>query len=131
MAVSSTARDPLYLGGRTEAQISAASARTSEAGEQLRAARLHTRTEAETSQIELGTARESYLTAARATESARTSPTLAQARFEGGLADNIEVVSAQQALAAAEALGSRYLYEFYIARAKLAKARGNLLSVFE
>jgi outer membrane protein TolC len=122
---------PIYQGGRTEADIGAAAARIRETQEELRAVRLHVRTEAETAEIEMATARESYLMAAKAMESAKSVLELAQARFEGALATNIEVVSAQQALADEEALTSRYLYRFYIARAKLAKSRGNILSMFE
>ena len=51
--------------------------------------------------------------------------------FEAGLASNIEVVNAQEVLASAQSAAIRCIFDYHLARARLAKAQGNIRDLFE
>jgi outer membrane protein len=124
-------RLPIFEGGRIEADISSANARVKQVEQELRETRLRNEMDLRTAGIELAAAFESWQVATAASRSAETVLQLAQARFEGGFSTNIEVVIAQEAVASAQAVEIRCLHDWYMARARLAKAQGNIMALFD
>jgi len=121
---------PILEGGRIEAEVAAANARMKQAEEELRETRLRVEMEVQSARIAMEAASQASEASSRASESARTVLELARARFEGGFSTNIEVVSAQEALTAAQSAEIGCLYDWYLARARLAKAQGDILALF-
>ena len=130
-SVYATVRVPLYEGGRIEAGIRSAALKTLAAEEAVREARIQMDADVEVARIEVEAAFEAHAAAAAAAGAGRTAVDLSRARFAEGLSTNIEVVSAQEALAAAEAAEIGQRYRFHSAGARLARARGNVLGVFD
>jgi outer membrane protein TolC len=121
---------PIYLGGRVSADERTAEERLRVAEQMLKAERLRARAEIMSAQTALEASRVSYESARRATLAATTGLELARARFEGGLCTNIDVISGQEILAEAEAFEIETLFQYYVARATLARAKGDIMSVF-
>jgi outer membrane protein len=121
---------PLYLGGKIQNEIRSAALKGLEAEEAMRQTRLQVETDVRVAQVELDAAVRAHAAAAAALAAARTTVELSQARFEGGLSTNIDVVLAQEGLASAEALEIGRRYGYHAARARLARARGDVMSVF-
>jgi outer membrane protein TolC len=122
---------PVYEGGRIDAGIRSAALKTLEAQEALRDTELQIDTDIQLAQIEMQTAIDAERTASAAVAAAGRAVNLTEARFREGLSTNVEVVAAQEALASAEAaeIGRRYAYQ--IARARLARARGDVMAIFD
>jgi outer membrane protein len=130
-SVRASVQIPIFEGGRIEAEVEAAKIRIRKVEEQLRETRLQADTDVQNAWLEIRAAAERYEAAKKATQAARRSLTLAQARFEGGLSTNIDVVSAQEAVASADAVESRCLLDLSIARARIAKAQGQITELFQ
>jgi outer membrane protein len=122
---------PLSTGGRIDAAIGEAALRAREAEQEARQARLQSETDILTAQVALDAALSSHARAAEAVSAAHTSIRLAQARFGGGLSTNLDVLAAQEAVAEVEAAEIQYRYNYYVARARLARARGSIMAVFD
>ena len=129
--VRGTLRFPVLQGGRVDAEVSAADAVIRQVNEEIRSLRLQVETEVRTAAIELSAAAESYDSAADAATLAEKNVELATDRFEAGLSTDIEVVNAQESRASAEAAASRCIFDYYMARARLARAQGNLQDLFD
>jgi outer membrane protein len=117
---------PLWTGRRIESRIAEATARIGLAEQELRRAKLQIAREVRQAQIELDAARQATSAAEKAATAARTSLELARLRFVAGLATNIDTVVAQGTLAEAEDGEIRARYEQQLARARLARAQGNV-----
>jgi len=122
---------PILQGGRVEAEISASDAVVRQINEEIRSIKLQIELEVHTALIERNAAEEAYEWAANAATLAQKSLELATDRFEAGLASNIEVVNAQEVLASAQSAAIRCVFDYHIARARLAKAQGNIGDLFE
>jgi outer membrane protein TolC len=122
---------PIYEGGRIDAGIRSATLKTLEAEEALRDARLQVTADIQVARVQLAAALQAHAAAIAAVAAARTALELAQARFVEGLSTNIDVVTAQEALAAAEAFEIERRYGFYAARAKQARAHGDIMTLFD
>lgn len=128
--VGATVSIPIWTGGRVEAEVKAAKARRQVAEQEARAARLRVVEQVKTGMAEWKAAEESRREWERGRAAARESLELARLRFEGGLATNLEVVSAQGQLAQAEDAEIRARYDALIARARLAYAGGEVAGVW-
>ena len=115
---------PIYAGGRTKADVEQANARLKQRESEL--ADLHSRIE-----FEVRTAYLDVVAAAKQVEVAQTTLQLAnetltqaQDRFGAGVADNLEVVQAQQSVAAANENYISAVYQHNIAKVILARSLG-------
>jgi outer membrane protein len=88
------------------------------------------RREMEQSIVEREAARESLVAAQAARAAARESLELARLRYEAGLAASLDIVTAQGLLAEAEDFEIRTRYEYLLATARLARARGDVNGFF-
>jgi outer membrane protein TolC len=122
---------PLYEGGRIAANVRTAEIKTAKAEEAVRDARLQVESQLQIAKVQLDASQEAHAAAAAAVEAARTAVELAQLRFLEGLSTNIEVVTAQESLASAEAMEIGRRYAFHIARATLARAHGDVMAIFQ
>ncbi|MDR7426207.1 MAG: TolC family protein [Armatimonadota bacterium] len=115
---------PLFDGGITAAKIREAELRL----EQLKVvgAQLRQSIELQVRQgvLNLGAAAEEVSTARAAIEQAREALRIAQVRFREGVGTNLEVISAQAALAQAEGARVQALFSYNTARAQLERAVG-------
>ena len=96
----------------------------------MRETQLRVAADVRVASIEMAAAADMHAGAAAAVEASRGTVGLALARFGGGLSTNIDVVFAQETLANAEFDEIRSRYAFQLARAKLARARGDVMSFF-
>jgi len=115
---------PLFDGGVTAAKIKEAELRL----EQLRVveAQLRQLIELQVRQavLNLSAAAEELTTAGKTIEQAREALRIAQVRFREGVGTNLEVISAQAALAQAESARVQALFSYNAARAQLERAVG-------
>jgi outer membrane protein TolC len=98
---------------------------------QIREKQLQVETDIQTSRLQVRVAAERREAAKKSVEAARKSLELAAARFESGISTNIEVVSAQESRASADAMERRCLLDLSLGRARLAKAQGDITGLFE
>ncbi|MBI1358566.1 MAG: hypothetical protein GC160_29875 [Acidobacteria bacterium] len=117
---------PVFQGGRIQAEVAQARARLGQVEQERKDLENQIRLDVRAARIQLTAAETSARAADRAGAAADESVELAQLRFEAGLTSNIDVVSAQQDQARADELEIQTLYDFYLARANLAKATGNI-----
>ena len=122
---------PLWTSGRIESGIKEAQARRGQAEQAARQVRLQVAQEADQAVIEGDAARRSLEAATRAAAAAKESLELARLRFGAGLTTNLDVVTAQGALAEAEEQSIRARFDGQVAAARLARARGSVLGYFE
>lgn len=129
-SVAASLRIPIFEGGQAQARILEADAalrqRQAEA-EELRA-RIHY--EVRTAFLNLQAAEESVKVATGSVALAREQLDQAQDRFSAGVASNIEVVQAQEALAGATEVYISSLYAHGIAKGRLAQVLGVAESSF-
>jgi len=115
---------PLFDGGVTAAKIREAELRL----EQLKVVQAQLRQSIELQvrqgMLNLGAAAEEVATAGAAIEQAREALRIAQVRFREGVGTNLEVISAQAALAQAEGARVQALFSYNTARAQLERAVG-------
>lgn len=122
---------PILTGGRIQAEIKGARARSRQIDEQTRKTRLAITQEVRQSLLEMDAAREALAAAQEATRAARESLELSRLRFSSGLSTNLDVVNAQSALALADDFEIRTRYDYLLAKARLARARGNVNLFFD
>jgi len=121
---------PLYTGGRIAAQIAKADLATKELSEQERDLRNRISAEVETAIAQLKSARNEVTVANAGLALAREEVVEARDRFQAGVANNIEVIQAQDALARASDNQIAALYRFNQARADLAHAVGRIETLY-
>lgn len=122
---------PIWTSGRIGKEIAAAEARVKQAQEVQRQTKLSIEEDVRKSLLEWQAAKDALTAAEKATKTARESVELARIRFESGLATNIDTVTAQSRLAEAEDFEIRTRYDVFRARARNARARGNVSLFFE
>jgi outer membrane protein TolC len=130
-SVRATVSLPLYEGGRINAAVRSAALRTLQADESMRRVRLQIDTDVQVAGVELQGAVTAHASAVRAVTAARSALELARARFANGLSTNLDVIDAQETLAVAEGAEISRRYGFCAARARLARAQGQVLSVLD
>lgn len=130
-AVGATLTIPIWTGGRIESEIQAAKIRIEQTKMQRRDLDLQIAQEMKQSEIEANAALLSLRAAQEAVAAARQSLELARLRFSSGIATNLDTITAQGALAQTEDTEIRTRYEFHLARARWARAVGNVYAFFD
>ena len=115
---------PLFTGGRIHAEIARAGLEVQKFEQQRADLRNQVALEVKTALINLTSARNEVQVADLGARLAQEEVSQARDRFQAGVANNIEVVSAQDALARANDNQIAALYRFNQARADLARALG-------
>src|SRR5262249_7510589 len=129
--LGATLRVPLFEGGKTVGKVIEADAALQ--AERLRLEDLRGRIDYEvrTALLDLAAAGERVSVAERALALAREQLRRSQDRFEAGVANNIDVVQAQETLAEATETRIAAIYDQNLARAALARALGLAETAFQ
>jgi outer membrane protein TolC len=130
-AVGGAISVPLWTGRRIESQIAEAKARIGQAEQELRRVKLQIDQEVKQARVEMDATRQAITAAEKSAAAARTSVELARLRFSAGLATNIDTIVAQGTEAQAEEQEIQARYDHLLARAKLARAQGDVYSFFQ
>jgi outer membrane protein TolC len=115
---------PIFDGGRTKSEVQAASSRMRQAEMQLADLRAAVEKDVRQALDNLATREEQTRAAQKTLDLAQRELSLAQDRFQNGVADNIEVTSAQTVLEDARQAAVSSLAQFNIARLNLFAAMG-------
>jgi len=121
---------PLFTGGRIAAERAKVEIALRQLKLQEQAARDSIALEVKTSLAQLGAARNEVKVANLGVDLARQEVTQARDRFQAGVANNIEVVNAQNELARANDNQIAALYSYNQARADLAHAAGQMEALY-
>lgn len=117
---------PLFTGGRIHAQIARDSLELKKIDQSLQDERNQIALEVQTAAAQLESARNQVQVANLGDQLAKEEVGQSQDRFRAGVADNIEVISAQDALARADENRIAALYQYNQSRANLAHAIGRI-----
>jgi outer membrane protein TolC len=115
---------PLFDGLRTKGAIDLASAQSRAADVELASTRSAIYTNFAKAKAELGRTQAQYGAQRETVAEATEAYTLAELRYQRGLATQLEVSNAQLALTTAETNQARAVYDYYLATAALARAQG-------
>ena len=129
--VSATLSVPIFTGGRIAGEIKLAGLRVEQLQQELMRLKLAAAQERVRSSIELEAGREAAQAAGASAAAAKTSLDLVRLRFGAGMATNVDVVTAQSRLAESQELEIRSRYKAMLAKARLARAKGNLMAYFD
>jgi outer membrane protein TolC len=121
---------PLFTSGRIHAQIANASLEERRVAEDRRAIEAQITREVRTAADELEAARKAVEVAELGLRLANDEVAQAERRFSAGVTTNIEVITAQDALARASNNEVEALYRFNQSRANLARAVGSIESTY-
>jgi outer membrane protein TolC len=121
---------PLFTGGRIKAQTAIADIEIKKADQDLRDLKNRIALDLKTAGAQLDAARNEVDVANRGVELAREEVTQARDRFQSGVANNIEVITAQDELARANDNQIVALYRYNQARADLAHATGRMETLY-
>src|SRR2546428_326308 len=121
---------PLFTSGRIRAQISRADLELRKIAQQREDLRNQIALEVKTALAQLQAARNEVDVANLGVQLAKEEVSQARDRFEAGVANNVEVIQAQDALARANDNQIAALYRYNQSRADLARAAGQMESVF-
>ncbi|HKF52708.1 MAG TPA: TolC family protein [Candidatus Acidoferrales bacterium] len=117
---------PIFTGGRIRAQVVHDELELKKVDQNLQDERNQIALEVETAAAQLESARNQVQVANLGDELAKEEVQQSQDRFRAGVADNIEVVTAQNALARADENRIAALYQYNQSRADLARAVGRI-----
>jgi outer membrane protein TolC len=124
-------RVPVFQGGKVQAKVLQADAELQAKRAALEDFRGRVDFEVRTAALDLGAARERVEVAGSGLALSKDTLQQARDRFEAGVANNIEVVQAQDALAAASESYIASLYDQSVARAAMARALGIVESAYK
>ena len=128
--VGAALRVPLFEGGKVQARVREAEARAAQERARLADLRARIYYEVQSVFLDLKAAAERVAVAEGARALAREQLQQAKDRFAAGVADNVEVVQAQEALAAAAENHIASLYAQDVARLSLARVLGGVESTY-
>jgi outer membrane protein TolC len=120
----------LYTGGRIKAENAAAEIALKKLAQQQTDLRNQIALEVKTAVAEIESAKSEVEVANQGVDLAREEVTQARDRFQAGVANNIEVVTAQDELSRANDNQITALYRYNQARADLARATGRMESLY-
>lgn len=123
-SVGATLSMPVFTGGRMRADLLRAQAQVRDTENRLADMRAQIGVQVRAALLDLQNNRDQVGVAADARDLANQELTLAQDRFKAGVADNLEVVQAQQSVADADESYIASLYGYNLAKANLAQALG-------
>jgi outer membrane protein len=121
---------PLFTGGRIQAQTAHADLELRKIGQQQQEQRNEIALQVKTSIAQLDAARTEVDVANQAVALANEEVTQARDRFQAGVANNIEVITAQDELSRANDNQIVALYRYNQARADVARATGQMETVY-
>ncbi len=121
---------PVFTGGRIRAEITRADLELKKIVQQREDLRNQIALEVKTALAQLQAARNEVDVANLGVQLANEEVSQARDRFEAGVANNVEVIQAQDALARANDNQIAALYRYNQSRADLARAVGQMESVF-
>lgn len=116
---------PIFAGGKTHSDVLEADAQLKQARSQLGDLRGRIDYEVRTALLDLNAAAEQVEVARSSVELAEQALTQSQDRFSAGVADNLEVVQAQEAVASAHESYIQSLYAHNLSKVELAYAIGD------
>jgi outer membrane protein TolC len=122
--VTGTVNIPIFAGGKTHANVLEAEATLRQNRAQLENLRGQIDNEVRTAMLDLNAAADQVEVARSSVDLAQQTLTQAQDRFLAGVADNLEVIQAQEALANANESFISSLYAHNLAKVEYAKAIG-------
>jgi len=128
--VQITADVPIFAGGRIQAENTRASLELKKIAQQRQELRNQIALEVNTAAAELDAARNEVQVANQGVALAQEEVTQARDRFQAGVANNIEVITAQDELSRASDNQIAALYRYNQARADLAHAVGQMESLY-
>ena len=123
-ALGAAVRVSLFDGGKTNGEVREADAALEAERAALEDLRARVRYEVEEASLDLSAAQQSVGVAERAVALTKEQLTQAQDRFQAGVANNIDVVQAQEAVARATEAYIASVYDHNLAKATLARAVG-------
>jgi outer membrane protein TolC len=123
--VVGTLNVPVYQGGRVQADVADADADLQHRKSELAAIRARIDAEVRTALLDVFTANRLVEVARGNVDLARQQLEQSRDRFADGVTNNVEVVQAQEAVAAAEESYIASLYSFNAAKTQVARARGD------
>jgi outer membrane protein TolC len=121
---------PLFTGGRVRAQVARAEIEVKKLDQQRQEQMNQITLDVKTSTAQLEAARNEVGVANLGVDLAREEVTQSRDRFSAGVANNIEVISAQDALSRASDNQIQALYRYNQARADLARATGQMQNLY-
>jgi outer membrane protein TolC len=121
---------PLFTGGRIHAEIARANLEIQKIEQQQQDLRNQIALEVKTALINLGSARNEVQVANSGVQLSKEEVDQARDRFKAGVANNIEVIQAQDSLARANDNQIAALYRFNQARADLARSIGQMEKIY-
>ena len=121
---------PIFTGGRIHAEIARANLEIQRIEQQQQDLRNQIALEVKTALINLGSARNEVAVANSGVELSKEEVDQARDRFKAGVANNIEVIQAQDSLARANDNQIAALYRFNQARADLARSIGQMEKIY-
>jgi outer membrane protein TolC len=116
---------PIFAGGKTHSDVLEADAQLKQARSQLNDLRGRIDYEVRASLLDLSSAAEQVEVARSSVELAEQTLTQSEDRFTAGVADNLEVVQAQESVASAHENYIQSLYAHNLAKIELARAIGD------
>jgi outer membrane protein TolC len=116
---------PIFAGGRVHSDVLEADAQLKQARSQLGDLRGRIDFEVRTALLDLNAAAEQVEVARSSVDLAQQALTQSQDRFSAGVADNLEVVQAQEAVASSNESYIQSLYAHNLAKVELARAIGD------
>jgi outer membrane protein TolC len=116
---------PIFAGGKTHSDVLEAEAQLKQARSQLNDLRGRIDYEVRSSLLDLSSAAEQVEVARSSVELAEQAFTQSSDRFAAGIADNLEVVQAQESVASAHESYIQSLYAHNLAKIELARAIGD------
>jgi outer membrane protein TolC len=116
---------PIFAGGKTHSDVLEAEAQLKQARSQLADLRGRIDYEVRASLLDLSSAAEQVEVARSSVELAEQTLTQSEDRFAAGVADNLEVVQAQESVASAHEAYIQSLYAHNLAKIELARATGD------
>ena len=121
---------PIFTGGRIHAEIARANLEIQKIEQQQQDLRNQIALEVKTALINLGSARNEVQVANSGVQLSKEEVDQARDRFKAGVANNIEVIQAQDSLARANDNQITALYRFNQARADLARSIGQMEKIY-
>ena len=123
--VAGTINVPVFQGGKTHADVLQAEATLRQARQRLEDLRAQIDNDVRNALLDLNAAADQVEVARSSVDLAEQTLSQAQDRFTAGVADNLEVVQAQQSVASAHETYISSLYAHNLAKVELARSLGN------
>jgi outer membrane protein TolC len=123
--VAGTLNVPVFQGGKTHADVLQAEATLRQARQRLEDLRAQIDNDVRNALLDLNAAADQVEVARSSVDLAEQTLSQAQDRFTAGVADNLEVVQAQQSVASAHETYISSLYAHNLAKVELARSLGN------